>query len=265
MSGKIFYKATENQIENLLKQKFDAKRVSTIIRYFISCTQKFEQGDWENSLLKAGKFIEAVVKLLWVYGGKSLPDKQKNFKAGLYAQKIIDQIDTQTIPEDGVRLGIPRSSIFAYDIASNRGGRHDSEEVSANEMDASTVLPVCSWILAELVRFATKGSLDIAEAKKVIDSLVERKFPIFEEIEGRIYVDHRKYKSAPECSLLILYKGYPKRISKEKLIEFTKRHNFKQSAIKLERLSAFVDVDENGNVLLRATGRRKVEEILSKR
>lgn len=158
--------SAQDQVKNLLSQKFEEKRVVSSIKYFLSIVQKFEEGDWENSLSKAGKFVEAIIKLLWVYGGKSLPAKQKDFKAGAYAQKIIDQIDTTTIPEDGIRIQIPRASIFIYDITSNRGGRHDSEEVNANEMDSSTVLPICSWILAELVRFSAKGSVSIEEAKK---------------------------------------------------------------------------------------------------
>jgi len=255
----------ESQIKNILSQKFETKRVNSAISYFVACIQKFEEGDWEISLTKAGKFIEAVIKLLWVYAGKSLPAKEKDFKATAFAQKIIDQIDTTTIPDDGIRLQIPRASIFVYDIASNRGGRHDSDEVNANEMDSSTILPVCSWILAELFRFSAKNLISIEEAKKVIDSLTERRYPIFEEIEGRIYVDNKKFKSAPECSLLILYKIYPKRISKNTLVDLLKRHNFKQSAIKLERLSPYIDIDGNGNILLRATGRRKTEEILNKR
>ena len=76
---------SENQIKNLLKQKFETKRVSSVLQYFISSTQKFEQGDWEASLSKSGKFIEAVIKMLWVYAGKSLPVKQKDFKAGVFA------------------------------------------------------------------------------------------------------------------------------------------------------------------------------------
>ena len=255
----------ESQIKNILSQKFETKRVSSIISHFVSCIQKFEEGDWENSLTKAGKFIEAVIKLLWVYAGKSLPTQQKDFKATSFAQKIIDPIDTVTIPNDGVRLQIPRASIFVYDIASNRGGRHDSDEVNANEMDSSTILPICSWILAELFRFSAKNLMDIEEAKKVIDSLTERRYPAFEEIEGRVYVDNKKFKSAPECSLLILYKIYPKRISRNTLVDLLKRHNFKRSAIKLERLSSYIDVDGNGNILLRATGRRRAEEILNKR
>jgi len=255
---------SENQVENLLKQKFDAKRVSSVVQYFISSTQKFEQGDWETSLSKAGKFIEAVIKMLWICAGKSLPAKQKDFKAGVFAQKIINQVNTTEISEDGVRLEIPRASIFVYDITSNRGGRHDSDEIAPNEMDASTVLPICSWILAELVRFATKKSIDVGEAKKIISSLIERKYPIFEEIDDRVYVDHKKFKSANECGLLILYKVYPNRIAKNKFTDCLKRHNFKQSAIKFERLSNYIDIDKHDNILLRATGRRKAEEILNK-
>ena len=227
--------STKDQVKNLLIQKFEEKRVVSVIKYFLSVVQKFEEGDWENSLSNAGKFVEAIIKLLWVYGGKSLPVKQKDFKAGVYAQKIIDQISTTTIPEDGIRLQIPRASIFIYDITSNRGGRHDSEEVNANEMDSSTVLTMCSWILAEFVRFSAKGSMDIEETKKIIDSLTERCYSFFEEIDGRVYVDSKKFKSAPECGLLILYKIYPRRVSKDEFISYVKRHNFKQSAVKFER------------------------------
>jgi hypothetical protein len=254
--------SAQDQVKKLLSQKFEEKRIVSALRYFLSVVQKFEEGDWENSLSNAGKFVEAIIKLLWIYGGKSLPAKQKDFKAGSYAQKIIDQIDTTTIPEDGIRLQIPRASIFIYDITSNRGGRHDSEEVNANEMDSSTILPICAWILAELVRFSAKGSMSTEEAKKIIDSLTERRYPLFEEIDGRIYVDNKRFKSATECELLILYKAYPSRISKKDLADFTKRHGFKPTAYKFERLNQYTDVNEDG-FLLKATGRRKAEEILS--
>lgn len=260
---KCFMKS-DDQVKNLLKQKFEEKRVSSAIQYFVSSTQKFEQGDWDTSLSKAGKFIEAVVKMLWLYAGKSLPVKQKDFKAGVFAQKILNEVSNSEISEDGVRLGIPRASIFIYDITSNRGARHDSDEVTPNEMDASTILPICAWILAELVRFSAKKAIDINEAKKIIESLIERKYPIFEEIDDRIYVDHKKFKSANECGLLILYGIYPNRIFKNKFINCLKLHKFKQSAIKFERLIDFIDIDKHDNILLRATGRRKAEEILSK-
>lgn len=94
--------------------------------------------------------------------------------------------------------------------------------------------------------------------------MTECKYPIFEDIHGRIYVDDKKFKSAPECSLLILYKVYPKRISKDSLIDCLKRHGFRRSAVKFDRLMPYIDVDEDDDILLRATGRRKVKEIMNK-
>jgi len=252
----------ENQIENLLKQKFETKRISAVLRYFISSVQKFKESDWETSLSKAGKFIEAIIKMLWVYSGKSLPARQKDFKAGVYARKIIDQVKTTEISEDGIRLGIPRASIFIYDITSNRGGRHDSDEFSPNEMDAVTVSALCSWILAELVRFCVSDSMSPDEARKIVESVIERRYPIFEEIEGRIYVDDNKHKSAIQCALMILYKKFPIRMHRCELTKAVMRHKYKTTALKFERLIPFIDIDRSGNILLRATGRKKVEEIL---
>jgi hypothetical protein len=75
---------TKKQIKDLLGKKFEAQKIDYILNYFLTCVQKFEENDWENSLFKAGKFIEVIVKLLWTYCGKSLPTREKDFKAGQY-------------------------------------------------------------------------------------------------------------------------------------------------------------------------------------
>jgi len=253
---------SEHQLEALLKQKFEAKKVSATIRHFILCVQKLEQGDWENSLVKSGKFVEATIKLLWTFAGKILP-KEKDFKASTYAQKIINQVTATEITNDGMRLQIPRACIFLYDITSNRGGRHDSDEFDPNEMDAITASAICSWILAELVRFCAPSSLSPDEARKIVNSVIERRYPIFEEIDGRIYVDNDRHKSAIQCALMILYKKFPERMSKDELAEAVKRHRYGKSALKFERLSPFIDSDRSGNILIRTIGRKKVEQILA--
>lgn len=253
----------EKIIKGVLSNKFDSRRIDSALTHFLYCIQKFQESDWESSLIKAGKFIEVIIKMLWIYCGKTLP-RQKNFKTGRYAQKIIDEISRTIVPENEIRLQIPRACIFIYDVTSNRGARHDSEDLSPNEMDAIVIVLMCSWILAELIRFSAKQLFDISKAKEIVDSLMKRRYPIFEEIDGRIYVDTKKFKSATECSLLILYSLYPKRISKKTLKDFLNRHGFKQTAIKFERLVQYVDVDDSGEVLLRATGRRKAENILKK-
>lgn len=246
----------------ILETKFDKRKSKTLINYFTGAIQKLEQGNWENSLVKSGKFVEATIKLLWTFAGKTLP-RAKDFRAGVYAQKIMDQVSTAEIPSEGVRLQIPRACIFLYDITSNRGGRHDSDEFNPNEMDAITASAVCSWILAELVRFCASKDLSPDEAGEIVKSVTERRYPIFEEIEERIYVDGRKHKSALQCALMVLYKKFPERMNRKELVEAVKRHRYGKTALKFERLTPFIDSDNNGKILLRATGRRKVEQILA--
>ncbi len=250
-------------ILNTLDTKFDKRKAATLVNYFSGSVQKLEEGDWENSLVKSGKFVEVAVKLLWTFADETLP-KARKFKASAYAQKIIDQGAIAEISSDGVRLQIPRACIFLYDITSNRGGRHDSDEFDPNEMDAFTASTLCSWILAELVRFCASNNLSPEEARKMVDSIIERRYPIFEEIDGRIYVDNDKHKSATDCALMILYKKFPERMDRKKLAEAVKRHRYGKSALKFERLAPFIDSDGSGNILLRGTGRKKVEQILSK-
>jgi hypothetical protein len=251
----------ETQVRDLLCKKFESQRVGSLIGHFLRCVQGFKENDWEKSLIKAGKFIEVTVKMLWLYGGETLP-LPREFKASLYAQKITN-INKKNLPEDELRVQIPRACIFAYDITSNRGARHDPEELDPNEMDATAAISICSWILAELVRFSAKEDIDIDEAKEIVDSLMKRRYPIFEEIDGRVYVN--RYTSAPECALLILYRLYPRRVDMKTLVDLLTRHRFRRTALKFERLKQYVDIDSDGNILLRATGRQKAEQILNRK
>jgi len=200
------------------------------------------------------------MKALWVHAGEVVP-KGKDFSVGVTVDKLQQKPAAAGIP-DTIKLTIPRASRFAYEIASNRGARHDADEIDANEMDASTVVTVCSWILSEMVRFSQKG-LDLAEAKAIVEGLMRRKFPFTEEIDGRIYTEIGD--SAPEVALGILFYIYPKRMPEVELVESLKRHDYKDhnASIAVQRLKPYVDTDAAGNVRLRNPGVRKTERLIS--
>jgi Tol biopolymer transport system component len=150
----------EKTINQMLKDKFEAKYADAVVRHFTRMVQDYQQREWEDATAKAGRFVEAVVKAIWRQAGEVVPIG-KHFSAG----KILTQTENKMTLTDSLRLTIPRACRFAYEVASNRGARHDADEIEANEMDARAVLALCSWILGEMVRYSQHGLDLVADGK----------------------------------------------------------------------------------------------------
>ena len=63
-----------------------------------------------------------------------------------------------------------------YEIRNNRGVGHAGGEVDPNEMDATAVLYMGKWLMAELVR--VRHTLSTTQAEALVESLVERQVPL---------------------------------------------------------------------------------------
>jgi hypothetical protein len=189
------------------------------------------------------------------------PASQRKFKAGNELRQL-EQADS-TLYAETVRIVIPKACVFVYEIVNNRGGRHDADSVDANEMDAKVVVPTISWILAELVRFCSVGG-NTAAAEGMIAELTEKKYPYFEDIDGRPYVNIKGLKPG-QIALLILYRRYPKRVSRTELVAQVARHGAPKGAAEtaVHRLKALVD-DIDGQWVLRGLGRMQAEALLGK-
>ncbi len=244
-------------INQMLKDKFEAKYADAAVKHFTLMVQDFQKREWEDANAKAGKFVEAVLKAIWRSAGEVVPTG-RNFSAG----GIMNQVENKMVLSDSLRLTIPRACRWVYEIASNRGARHDADEIEANEMDANAVLASCSWILAEMVRYSQHG-LDLVAAKAIFDSVVKRRYPFIEEIDGRVYVDIAD--SAREAAILILWHVYPKRIAENDLFEQLRRHQYKKAnaEMAIKRIQGVVDND-NGNLKLRSIGIQEAEELIEK-
>jgi hypothetical protein len=253
---------TKRQIENLLAPPFPKKHVTALMGHFGKMVEEFQNGEWEHALGKSGKFIEAVLKALFVHAGKT-PPSGRGFKADFIINGLA-QIPDGTA-HDSIRLTIPRASRFVYDIASNRGGRHDPDEINPNEMDANSTVVTCSWILAEMIRVAQKGAVDTEGAKMLVDSLVEKRYPLIEEVDGRVYF-HLKGKSAVDAALLALAYRYPNRMAKDQLVETVRRNGFKEKNAKVavQRILKLVDDDGAGQLRLLGPGLKTAEELMKR-
>ena len=246
-------------MENLLVPPFSRKHVVSALDHYSQMVTRFQRGEWELAIARSGKFVEAVLKALFIYTGNT-PATGRAFKAG----QIITELQRGPVgsTHDSIKLVIPRACQFIYDIASNRGARHDPDEVNPNQMDANAATMNCSWILAELIRFAQKGSMNMDQTQGIVESLTQRKYPAIENVDGRIYFHYRDL-SAPEVGALILAQIYPKRIPASEVLDTIIRHHFtqKNASTALGRLKPFYDDDGTGKLKALGTCLRKAESI----
>jgi hypothetical protein len=245
---------------SLLIPIFSAKHVKAALNHFTNAVNDFGQGDWESSITKTAKFVEAILKAVATHCNVPFESGRK-FKADRVMNALGQLADGAF--DDSLRLLIPRACRAIYDIASNRGARHDPDEIDPNSMDANVVIPVSAWVLAEAIRYAQKGAVEPSQARDLVESLVEKKYPVVEEVEGRIYL-HAKKKSAVDVGLVILARRYPRRVSRDALIEAIKRNGFTiaNATVAAGRVAKFADDDGTGNFRLLAPGLKRAEEII---
>jgi len=251
---------TPADLEQLLQPTFAGKHVRAVLKHFQAMITEFQQSAWEEAIAKGGKFIEAALKAVYVHAGKTLPPARE-FKAS----KLM--IELEQLPggslDDAIKLTIPRACRFTYDIASNRGARHDPGEVDPNEMDARVVVAGTCWVAAEMLRYAQKNALDPARVRELVDGLTQRRYPLVEEVDGRVYF-HVPGASARDVALLSLWHKHPGRMSEGELVAAVVRHHFtdKNAKMAVSRLGRLVDLDEQGRLRLLQPGVRDAEELL---
>jgi hypothetical protein len=245
----------QSPLPQLLKARFPAKQVDAIYRHFQAMTAQYQSASWEDTIQATGKFIEATMKAIWLHSGNTLPRARK---FGVGETILALQRMPASNLDDAIRLTVPRACEFIYDIASNRGARHDPDEVDPNEIDAAIVVAACSWILAEMLRYSQGGAANSLRIAAILSSLSQRRYPQVEVVDGRPYF-HIPNLSARKVALLSLWLSYPNRVSKDALFNtvtrhyspVTHRHFSADDARKaIERLGKVVDDDDSGLKIL---------------
>lgn len=146
-----------------------------LLAAFNEIVKNYREHRWEPSELNGGKLCEAVytVCLGWLDG--TYPARAK--KPGRFPDACLALEKTYShVPDSrSARILVPRMMLGLYDIRNNRGVGHAGSEVDPNHMDATAVLYLSKWLVAELVRLLHTLSTD--EATAIVDALVEREVP----------------------------------------------------------------------------------------
>src|ERR1017187_3262099 len=143
-----------------------------LIQEYNSIVQNFMERRWSPSELSGGKFCETVYTILdgyFVGTYASSPTKPRDFVTACRS------LESKSGGPRSFQILIPRTLPALYEVRNNRGVGHAGGDVDPNLMDATAVISMASWILAELVRVFHNTST--AEAQDAVERLVERRMP----------------------------------------------------------------------------------------
>lgn len=240
--------ARKRALDQFLQARFEAKHAAAMIRHFVAMTSQYQASRWEDTIQAGGKFVEATIKAIAVRAGLTLP-RARQFKVSTTITAIGNKPAADL--DDALRITVPRACEFMYDIASNRGARHDPDQVDPNEIDAAAIIATGSWVMAEMIRYAQSGAAGTSDVTSILSGLAQRRYPQLEEVDGRVYF-HLPGLSARELALLTLWYFHPKRILKNDLFNIlVSRKILPDNARKaIDRLALVVDEDSRGLRLL---------------
>lgn len=144
-----------------------------LLAAFNEIIKNFREHRWEPSELNGGKLCEAVFTVAEGYlNGANYPPRATKPQRFPQACLALEQKYAQVPGSRSPRILIPRMMVGLYDIRNNRGVGHAGAEVDPNHMDATVVVYMSKWLVAELVRLL--HSLSTAEATEIVDGLIER-------------------------------------------------------------------------------------------
>lgn len=181
----------------------DPKLVDELLDAYEEAKENYYLGGLRLSAVEGGRFCEAAFRLLQQRAFGKFDRLGKSLKTETIIQ------DLANVPAAGqppsVRLHIPRALRVVYDVRSNRDAVHLGDGIDPNLQDATLVVGVLDWVLAEFVRLHHNVTPD--EAQRMVDDLVTRNAPVIEDFGGFLKVLRADLTAAPRCLVLLYQRG----------------------------------------------------------
>lgn len=217
---------------------------------------------WGPSELDGGKFCEIVYSILLGAVTGNFPAKPSKPPRMVDACRKLEgeSSDPSRIGDRSLRVLIPRVLPVLYEIRNQRGVGHIGGDVNPNCLDATAVLGMASWVLAELVRIF--HNVSTTQAQQAVDALIERRHPLVWEI-GDVKRVLDPSMSAANQTLVFLHQrlGW---VTEKDLVSWTEYSNlsvFRSKVIMPMHKKRFVEYDASAaRVHISPLGIRYVEE-----
>ena len=140
---------------------------------FAKIVKNYAEARWEPAELDGGKLAEAAYCVCKGYVDGSYPAHASKPRNMVDACRALER---ETGVPRSISIQIPRMLIALYEIRNNRGVGHVDGDIDPNHMDATCVLQMAKWIVAELIRVL--HGMPIDDAAELVEALVEREVPL---------------------------------------------------------------------------------------
>ena len=122
------------------------------------------------SAVEGGRFCEAAFRLLEEETTGKFTSLNRQLDTNSLI-KMLSDIPNGKAP-DAVQIHIPRALRVVYDIRNKRDAAHLADDIDPNLQDATLVVSILDWVLAEFVRLHHGFHM---EAQIIVDHLVARR------------------------------------------------------------------------------------------
>lgn len=183
-----------------LVASLDALLVDELLAAYQEAKRNFYLGGLRLSAVEGGRFCEAAFRLLQLRTTGAFDRLGKQ----LDTERLIGRLANiaVTVEPDSIRLHIPRALRVVYDIRNKRDNAHLGDGIDPNLQDATLVVAVLDWVLAEFVRLYHSVAPDVAT--RMVEDIVTRSTPAIQDFDGFLKV-LRADLGASEFVLLLLY------------------------------------------------------------
>ena len=188
-------------IESQLSAHLDVKLVRELLAAHAEAKRNFYLGGLRLAAVEGGRFCEAAFRLLQlIVEGQFTPLNRTLPSVDTLVTKF-SNVDSQRF-SDSLRLHIPRSLRLVYDVRNKRDAAHLADGINPNVQDATLVIGIIDWVLAEFLRLYHNISAD--EASLLVDEIVQRAAPVVQDFDGVLKVLNPRLQAA-QVSLVLLY------------------------------------------------------------
>jgi len=221
-----------------------------LIDSFGEIVRNYIERRWEPSELRGGKFAEVVYSVVNGAVAGSFPARATKPKNMADACRALESkpANAALIGDKSLRVFIPRALVFLYDVRNQRGVGHVGGDVDPNSMDASAVLSLASWVMAELVRIF--HGVSTQEAQDTVEALVERKTPLIWEVEAGTKRVLDSTLGTKDQVLLLLHHstGWVPAAHLQRWVEYKNKSRFRDEILgELHKPARLIEFDEDGD------------------